>query len=168
MKERVMKAFTTRKILMSIAAICALLVLVAPTEAQRRRRPAQRGYTKHEVNQVIKRVETRSDTFVKLFDRALDRGGLNGTEREDRLNQYARDLEKALDELRSEFDRKESYIETRPETRRCLDIASDINVAMRNRRMGGETERQWALLRAELNTLADVYNLPFVGSPEYL
>jgi hypothetical protein len=38
---------------------------------------------------------------------------------------------------------------------------------MRNRRLGGDTERQWALLRAELNTLADVYNLPFIGSPEY-
>ncbi|MDT4967830.1 MAG: hypothetical protein QOJ64_2567, partial [Acidobacteriota bacterium] len=98
---------------------------------------------------------------------ALDRSGLNGTKREDRLNEYARDLEKALDQLRGEFDRKESYIETRTETRRCLDIASDINVAMRNRRMGGETERQWALLRAELNTLAEVYGLPFVGSQEY-
>ena len=162
-----MRKTTTQKILMAIAAVCAFMMLSAPAEAQRRRTPRQRGYTKNEVNNIIKRVETRSDSFVKLFDKSLDRSGLNGSEREDRLNQHARDLEKALDDLRHEFDRKESYIETRPETRRCLDIASDINVAMRNRRMGGETERQWALLRAELNTLADVYGLPFVGSPEY-
>jgi hypothetical protein len=162
-----MRRFTIQKLLLAIAVVGSLTMLSASADAQRRRTPRQRGYTKAEVNEIIKRVETRSDAFVKLFDRALDRSGLNGTKREDRLNEYARDLEKALDQLRGEFDRKESYIETRTETRRCLDIASDINVAMRNRRMGGETERQWALLRAELNTLAEVYGLPFVGSQEY-
>jgi hypothetical protein len=139
-----------------------------PAEAQQRRRPpAARGYTKDHVNQIIKRVEERSDRFVKLFDKSLDRSRLDDTEREDELNKRARALETALDELRREFDRKESYIETRPETRRCLDIATDINVAMRNRRLGGETERQWALLRSELNTLANVYGLPPVGSAQY-
>src|SRR5437868_6392359 len=161
-----MRTYISRKFFTVIAAICAVLILSVPGEAQRRRTPRERGYTKTEVNEVIKRVEDRSDGFVKLFDKSLDRSRLNGTRREDQLNQYARDLEKALDDLRHEFDRKESYIETRPETRRCLDIASDINVALRNRRLGGDTERQWALLRAELNTLADVYNLPFVGSAE--
>jgi hypothetical protein len=138
-----------------------------PGEAQRRRRPVRRGYTKQEVNSIIKRVEERSDRFVKLFDRSLDRSGINGTDREDRLNEYARNLETALDELRGEFDRKENYVETRPEVRRCLDIATNINAAVRSRRLGGETERQWALLRAELNTLADVYGLPAIGSSAY-
>jgi len=163
-----MRRYVPKKFFTIVAAICAVMILSVPTEAQRRRgSPAARGYTKAEVNDIIKRVETRSDSFVKEFDRSLDRSRLNGTRREDQLNQYARDLEKALDDLRHEFDRKESYIDTRPEVRRCLDIASDINVAVRNRRLGGETERQWALLRSELNTLADVYNLPLVGSPEY-
>jgi hypothetical protein len=145
-----------------------MLILSVPGEAQRRRRPPiQRGYTKTEVDRIIKRVEERSDRFVKLFDRSLDRSRLNGSNREDQLNEYARKLETALDELRHEFDRKESYVETRPEVRHCLDIATDINVAVRNRRLGGETERQWALLRSELNTLADVYTLPPVGSSGY-
>ena len=162
-----MRSCLTRKFFLALASLCAVLVLSAPSEAQRRRGPRARGYTKDEVNRIINRVEDRSDVFVKLFDKSLDRSVLNGSRREDRLNQYARDLEKALDDLRREFDRKESYIETRPEVRRCLDIATDIDVAMRNRRLGTETERQWALLRTELNTLADVYGLPLVGSPEY-
>jgi hypothetical protein len=162
-----MRTHIPKKFFTILGAICAVLILSAPGQAQRRRNPRARGYTKAEVNDIIHRVENRSDSFVKEFDHSLDRSRLNGTRREDQLNQYARDLEKALDDLRHEFDRKESYIETRPEARRCLDIASDINVAMRNRRLGGETERQWALLRSELNTLADVYNLPLVGSPEY-
>lgn len=162
-----MRGYVARKFFITLAAVCALLILSVPSEAQRRRTPRQRGYTKQEVNTIIKRVEERSDHFVKLFDKSLDRSRLDGTNREDRLNEYARNLEKALDDLRSEFDRKENYVETRPEVRRCLDIASNINVAVRNRRLGGETERQWALLRSELNTLADVYGLPMVGSSAY-
>ena len=162
-----MKADILRRLSTALAVLCALLILSAPAEAQRRRAPRQRGYTKMQVNQIIKRVEERSDRFVRLFDRSLDRSRLDGTNREDRLNESARNLETALDELRREFDRKENYVETRPEVRRCLDIATNINVAMRGRRLGAETERQWALLRSELNTLADVYGLPFVGSSQY-
>jgi hypothetical protein len=162
-----MRVYLARRFFITLAAVCAVLILSVPTEAQRRRRPLQRAYTKARVDTIIKRVEERSDRFVKLFDRSLDRSRLDGTNSEDRLNEHARNLESALDEFRREFDRKESYVETRPEVRRCLDIATDINVAMRNRRLGGETERQWALLRSELNTLADVYGLPLVGSSAY-
>lgn len=162
-----MRADMTRRVFISLAVVCAVLILSVPGEAQRRRSPRQRGYSKVEVNAIIRRVEDRSDRFVKLFDKSLDRSRLDGTNREDRLNEYARNLETALDQLRREFDRKENYVETRPEVRRCLDIAMNINVAVRNRRLGGETERQWALLRAELNTLADVYGLPMIAQPQY-
>ncbi len=162
-----MRGYITRRFFITLAAVCALLILSVPSEAQRRRYLRQRGYTKGEVNSIIKRVEERSDRFVKLLDKSLDRSTLDGTNREDRLNEYASNLEAALDELRGEFNRKENYVETRPEVRRCLDIATNINVAVRNRRFGGDTERQWALLRAELNTLAGVYGLPMVGSIAY-
>lgn len=157
-----MRVKMSRKIFIAVAAMCAMLMLTVPGEAQRRRTPRARGYTRAEVNEIIKRVENRSDDFVKLFDHALDRSRLDGTNREDRLNQQARSLEKTLDDLRREFDRTESYIETRSEVSRCLNIAEDLNKTMRARRMGGETERQWARLRAELNTLADAYNLRLI------
>ena len=150
------------RILVSALLLLACCALPADASGQRRRHPRARGYTKAEVDAVIRRVETRSDAFIKLFDRALDRSGLDGTEREDKLNEHARRLERELDDLRREFDREESYLETRPEVRRCLDAAGEINRVMRSRRMGAETERQWALLRTELNTLADVYGLPLL------
>jgi hypothetical protein len=147
------------KVFVAAAAFVLAALWLSPLAAAQRS-PRARGYTKAEVNEVIKRVENRSDDFVKQFDRALDHSRLNGSRREDNLNEQAKRLENSLDDLRREFDRKESYIETRPEVRRTLDIAADINKTMRRRRMGGETERQWALLRSELNTLADVYELP--------
>ena len=155
MRNRTVKFFA------ALALLCAACAPLAPAaEAQRRRAPRTpraRGYTKAEVDAVIRRVETRSDEFIKLFDKALDRSGLDGSEREDRLNERAKNLERALDDLRREFDRKESYVETRPEVRKCLNLAEEINDVMKRRKMGAQTERQWGLLRAELNTLADVY-----------
>jgi len=148
------------KLFIALAVVCTVCAIQADAGAQRRRQsPRARGYTKAEVAVIITRVENRSDDFIKLFDKALDRSGLDGTKREDNLNERARNLEKSLDDLRREFDRKESYIATRPEVSRTLNIANEIDKVMKRRRMGGETERQWTLLRLELNTLADVYNL---------
>lgn len=123
--------------------------------------------TKAEVDRIIKRVETRSDYFINAFDRALDNSRLNGSNREDYLNKRAKDLEVALDELRREFDRRDLWIENKDEVRRCLNIATDINVAMKNRKLGRNVESQWAALRSELNALARAYNLPGVGSRAY-
>jgi hypothetical protein len=136
-----------------------LVASVTPLVAQRRG-PRGRIWTKAEVNQLIKNAEDRSDRFIKLFDRALDRTTIDGSRREDRLNERAKDLEKAMDKLRSEFDRKENYPETKPEMREVLRIASEINAVMLNRSLGAEVEEEWRLLRRELNVLASVYFLP--------
>ena len=79
----------------------------------------------------------------------------------------ARDLETATDELAREFDRRDAWIENKEETRRCLNIASDIDRNTRNYRFGPATEANWDRVRFELNTLADVYNLPRVGANAY-
>jgi hypothetical protein len=139
----------------------AVLVFASAAQAQRR------YYTKTDVDRIIHNAENRSDAFVGSFDRSLDRSHLDGSDREDRLNQRAKDLERAFDDLRREFDRHERYLDTRDDVRRCLNIATDINVAMRNNRLGGRTERAWAVLRSEMNTLAGVYNLPYIGSGAY-
>lgn len=144
------------------AAICALTI-VAATEATAQRRIRYNQLSKAQVDRIIARVEERTDVFVNQFDRALDNSRLDGSRREDNLNQRARDLEAATDELRREFDRRDRWNENRAEVQRCLNIASDINVAMRNRRLNRATENNWANVRVELNALARAYRLPNVG-----
>src|SRR6478672_6220829 len=99
----------------SVATILLLLVSSLTPLLAQRRGPHGKVWTKAEVNQLIKNAEDRSDSFVKLFDKALDKSALDGSNREDRLNDRAKDLEKAMDKLRSEFDHKENYPETKPE-----------------------------------------------------
>ena len=55
--------------------------------------------------------------------------------REDQLNERAKDFEKAMDKLRSEFDKRESYAETKPQMQEVLDVARDINGVMLRRNL---------------------------------
>lgn len=149
--------------LLAVMAVFSILLLASISNAQ----PdwaRGRKYSKGNVDQIIKRVENRTDRFVSQFDNALDNSKLDGSRREDNLNQRAKDLESATDELRSEFNRRENWWETRENVSRCLSIAADINVAMRRRRFNENTENNWKNVRKELNTLAQVYNLPPMGA----
>ena len=155
---------------MALATLALLVVSVfaADASAQRTRRETRgRMMTKAQVQTVIKRVEDRVDNFVSKYDKALDRSRLDGSSRENWLMNRARDLERATDELSSEFDRRDAWIDNKEETRRCLNIASDIDRNMRNYRFGSAAESNWGRVRYELNTLADIYNLPRVGAAAY-
>lgn len=155
------------KILVGFSAILMIMTMADVSNAQRRRESRNRMMSKAQVKNVINRVETRVDNFVRHYDRSLDNSRLNGSNREDWLNGRARQLESATDELAREFQRRDAWIENKAEVRRCLDIAHDINKSIKNRRLSRDTENIWANVRYELNTLADVYNLPRVGSNAY-
>ena len=153
-----MKTISSRFFVM--LAVCSLmLALAAPGAAQRRRGYAGSGYTRPEVDRLIKRTEVRTDAFVKLFDNALDNSVLDGTQKEDRLNDKAKELEKQMDKVRKEFDHAEGYIEIKEHVAKALLVSQEINTVVLNRRLNPTVEREWILLRLELNKLARVYNL---------
>lgn len=156
---------TIASLFFCLAALCAVTVLQSTeTHAQRRGQTrANRAARRAQVDRLIKNVEERVDRFVSQFNDSLDRSRLNGTRREDNLNERARDLEAATDELRREFDRNDSKQENRAEAQKCLDIASDINRVIARRKFNRATENNWATVRAELNALARFYNLPAIG-----
>ena len=150
-----------------LAAVLMVLTFADVSNAQRRRETRGKLRSKAEVKAVINRVEDRVDNFVKNYDKSLDRSKLNGSSREDWLNKRARDLEGATDELAREFDRRDTWVENKDEVRKCLNIASDIDRNLKTYRFGAATENNWSRVRYELNTLADVYNLPKVGANVY-
>jgi hypothetical protein len=148
-------------------AVAFTVLLVAGFAKAQPRVARGRVYTKADVDRIIKRVEDSTDKFKKEFDKALDHSRLNNTNREDQLNEYAKEFEHATDDLRKHFDKTDAWIENKEQVRTCLSLASKINVAMRNRRLGPKAESRWNSLRYDLNTLAGVYNLPLVGSASY-
>ncbi|HEY7543779.1 MAG TPA: hypothetical protein VID27_02800 [Blastocatellia bacterium] len=145
------------KKLFSLMIVCSLLALSITAMAQGRYRG--RRYTKADVDRIIKRVETHSDTFTKAVDRSLDNGRLDGTEAEDRINEQVKDLEKALDELRGEFDKRDAWIEVRENVVKVIDEAQDVNAIFHRRHLKPLIEGEWFALRAEINKLAGIYNV---------
>lgn len=146
--------------LVGLAMSCLLLVLAGAPSARAQGRYRGVSYTKSDVDRIIKRVEQRSDAFKEVVDRNLDRSALDGTRREDNINEQVKQFEKALDALRSEFDREDRWLQTRRQVERVLDEAEEVNVMVRRHSLSQPLERGWALLRADLNRLAGIYDLP--------
>jgi hypothetical protein len=144
--------------LFTLFAVIGLLAISFAT-AQAQGRYRGKFYSKADVDRIIKRVEERSDAFRKAVDRHLDRSRLDDTNAEDRINRQVKQLEEALDELRSEFDRRDRWQETRVNVEKVMRQADEINALMRNTRFGSAIEREWGLLRSDLNRLAGIYNL---------
>lgn len=146
------------------ATIFTLLVFcgLSFTPAQAQGRYRGRAYSKADVHRIIVRVEERSDAFRKSVDSNLDRSRLDDTRREDRINNQVKQFESALDELRREFDRRDTFREVRREVERVMRQSDEINALMRNSRFSPVVEQQWRLLRADLNRLAGIYDLPLL------
>ena len=147
--------------------VMLLIVLALANASYAQRRARGKNVSKEQVENIIERVEERVDNFAGRIDESLDNSRLDGTRQEDTINNRAKDLEKATDELRREFDHGDRWVENKDEVRKCLNIANDINAVMKRRKFNRETENNWERVRYELNTLAKVFNLPTVGSRAY-
>src|SRR5262245_38607259 len=116
-----------------------------------------------ETTRIINDCEQRTNSFKKTLDRALGRDNVRaGQGREDQLNRNASNLENALDKVGDSWNRDHNMDKTRGYVRTAIGFANDINVAMRNWNMGGDAESEWSAVRAELNRLAQTFNLPRV------
>ena len=145
--------------LVGLPIYCLLVIMSGPVTANGQGRYRGRVYTKADVERIIKRVEDRSDSFKNLVDKSLDRSALDGTRLEDNINEQVKQLEKALDELRSEFNRHDRWLETRIHVERVMREAEDVNAMVRRHVLRPMIERDWAFLRADINRLAGVYDL---------
>jgi hypothetical protein len=157
------------KLLVVLTAGLVLMGLAQFSQADEHGRTHRKQYSngtpssKGEVERLINRVETNSDQFTKAFDKALDRSRLDGTSREDQLNKQVRELERALNRLRTEFDRGDNRGETRSNLQQVMRQAEGIDRLMRGGRLAGGVEDEWPDVRRDLNTLAEMYNLKPLG-----
>ena len=140
-----------------LACLVALVFLVSsPAFTQGRARPRQdRG----EVERIIKRLEKNTDAFKKTVDRQLDRSVLNGTRREDRINDRVSDLERATDRLRNKFDRSDDWRETRADVENVVREARSVNDLFGRVRAYSKVSANWSAVRSDIDALAARYNV---------
>jgi hypothetical protein len=160
MRNRLLKPFV------ALTTCCLMLALASPGLAQWRDRDRDRWGGRANVDRLIRQAETRSDQFVMALEQRSNRGlfeQILGGDRLGGLTARAHDLERQLNAIREEsFGRGNDY-DLRPSVRNVLSIAEDIDRMMQNRRLSPVVERQWAMLRSDLNTLARAYNLRTLG-----
>ena len=135
----------------SLAVVFALASMGLTVQAQRPYR-----LNDQQVQQIIRRIENRTDVFRSSLDAALDRSRIDGTNREDDINRFVREFEDATDRLRDRFNDRRSVA---ADVEEVLDRAMNIDDFMRSRRLGVRAERDWANLRMDLNELAQAYNV---------
>lgn len=109
-----------------------------------------------QMRRLLSRIETLADRFSNSLSNALDRSRYNGTAREDELNRLLTDFEYSTDQLRDHFNANAS---TEMDVRLVLERAAILNTFMFNNRLAPQAERQWNVLRADLDQLAGSYNV---------
>jgi hypothetical protein len=105
---------------------------------------------------IVRRIETRTDTFRTAADRRMDNSRLDGSQAEDNISAYLNAFENATDELSRDFN---SGNATSADVNDVLTYGAYVDGFMRRRNMGTAAERQWNLIRGDLDQLARLYQV---------
>ncbi|HVG32721.1 MAG TPA: YMGG-like glycine zipper-containing protein [Pyrinomonadaceae bacterium] len=108
------------------------------------------------VRQLITRIEQRAFTFNQSVDAALDRSRIDGTRREDNINQLVRDFQDSVDRMETRFNQRQAVA---ADVQEVLNRANWINDFMLRTRLSGRAQTDWAALRTDLSELARIYNV---------
>ena len=108
------------------------------------------------VRQIIRNIETDTDTFKSSLDRALDHSSLDGTRAEDDINEYVKQFEHATDKLK---DKAEDQQYAPNLAREVLIRGRSINTFMRKHQLSQDANNDWARVRDDLTLLARGYKI---------
>jgi DNA mismatch repair ATPase MutS len=141
--------------MMKRVILTALLVgfasngLIEQAQAQRPVRPEieQSGQFRQS-GQLMERLQNNTSKFRDSLKQALDRSNLNGTDREKQANELVKEFKKQVDRVRDRQKKGDAVLD---DARQMLRTGNRIDQIMQRQRMGREAERDWALVRADLN-----------------
>jgi hypothetical protein len=112
------------------------------------------------ISRVIADCEGRTNEFKRSLRIALNHSGLDNTRREDELNRDADRLEIAMNRVRESWNLEHDASRTRRAVGNAIAVSQDINRTMLRRQLHHDVDRQWEIVRRELNRLAEVFDLP--------
>ena len=119
-------------------------------------------YAKTDVGDVVDRVARRGGPFKEDFDKAVSHSIPDTPKMEEKAKHRADDLHDAAKKLKDVFNDKKDKNDpkVRDQVDKTLSAASDLNRVMVEFRFTEKLQRDWGLLKSDLNALAGVYNLP--------
>jgi hypothetical protein len=105
----------------------------------------------------VHRLRDLSGRFQNDLDRTLDRSRVDGTRREDQLNNLAQDFHRAARDLKDRFDNGRNLNRSANEAQRVLAIGSRLDRIAQRFAYDGRLVSEWMQIRRELNVIADAY-----------
>lgn len=150
-----------------------LLVLTLPSIASaqwggnNRRDDDYYGRNNRNLNSTIRNLKNRSRSFERRIDRELDRSRINGSRREDRINDIAADFARAADDLENRYDDRNDYGRSQSEARRVLQLGSQLDRALGRMRLTNGIENDWNRIQQDLRVLASAYGGYYNDDDDY-
>lgn len=117
-------------------------------------------HERRQLRDLARRISDRSRDLQRDVDRALDHSRVNGTRREDNINNEARDLRNAAERFRNVAGDSNDLYRSSDEARELLRQASQVSRMLGRVRLDGRNGN-WNQLRGDLRTVANIYNLRF-------
>jgi hypothetical protein len=106
-----------------------------------------------QMRQLVQRLDTRSVTFSRNFRNDLNRQNDRSA---DEIRRHLSEFESALVQLRNRINSRQS---SASDAREVLEHASYLNTYVTDRQLSYQTENNWSILRQDLDTLANAYNV---------
>jgi hypothetical protein len=137
--------------------ICIALLAILVTAGIANTGSAQRQYGNNDTSlrDLIRRIQTRTTTFTNTAQNALSRSNVSNSSRNE-FNNLITDFESSVNQLNRRSYTRQA---TQTEVRTVLERAALINNFLLNNRLGFGAQRDWDLVRGDLDQLAQVYNL---------
>lgn len=108
-----------------------------------------------------RRIDGNARDLQRHVDRALDRSRVDGTRREDRINDDFRDFRNAAARFRDTAGDSNNLGPSSDEARRLLQLSARVSNYLRRLRMDSRTANDWAQIRNDLRTVSDIYGFRF-------
>jgi len=104
------------------------------------------------IREVVQRIQTRTDSLQRAMQNAADRNNY----RVDDVNRLIVDFENAANQLGRRLGTRRTGT---ADAQMLLDRGAQIDTFFANNRLGGGSRREWQAIRADLDQLANYYNL---------
>lgn len=106
----------------------------------------------------VKNLKNRSNQFERRLDRELDNSRYDDRNREDRINELAKNFSDAAENLDDEYDNRGDYQDSYDEAQRVLQLGNQLDRVLSHARLSGNVQNDWNRIRQDLNVLANAYN----------
>ncbi len=117
-----------------------------------------------EVGRLLDRIKSKTNTFRDSLKKALNKSRLDRTQREDNINDYVKAFEEETKRLDDHFDHHKS---TTADVDSVLQRAARINTFVTLHPLDARVQGDWATLRADLELLANAYNISWQWGGEF-